>query len=362
MTILGIYINKNFLANFALVLFGFTSLVQLLDLLNNTEDILQNHSGTWSIFYYIILRLPEIMGSILSFSILIAALITLGKFVQHNEILALKAFGMSFYKFLLTLWPSIVFLGVFHFVLHNYIINNAIQARTQWDAESALNNPDQTKGTKDKNLWLHDENFLIRLEGVLDQGHTLVKPIISKRNNLGNIETLTLARSARWEEAYWVLEDVQEWTIDTTFNSHFKKIPRLIWHSNLSPQHFVDYTTPAESLSFSDLINFSFNSDIGNQHPYYYYRTSLYRRLFLPFVCLIMVVLAAPIAQRIQRHGGILTGLATGIGLGFTYFIIDGIFFTLGEVGALPALFAITLPLILYLILGISLLIRVEGW
>jgi lipopolysaccharide export system permease protein len=62
------YILKSFLWQFLLILIGFTALLQLFDLLNNSADILRDHMGRMgAIFEYAVLRLPEIVSFLIPF-------------------------------------------------------------------------------------------------------------------------------------------------------------------------------------------------------------------------------------------------------------------------------------------------------
>jgi lipopolysaccharide export system permease protein len=74
-----------------------------------------------------------------------------------------------------------------------------------------------------------------------------------------------------------------------------------------------------------------------------------------------MVLLAAPVAQSMQRQGGMVRGLALGVVLGFLYFVTDGFVLTLGEAGALPPVVAAWSPALLFGIVGSATLVRMEG-
>ena len=53
-----------------------------------------------------------------------------------------------------------------------------------------------------------------------------------------------------------------------------------------------------------------------------------------------VVLLAARGAQRFSRHASQVPGIVAGIGLGFLFFVADGMVLALGESGALPPLVA----------------------
>ena len=74
------------------------------------------------------------------------------------------------------------------------------------------------------------------------------------------------------------------------------------------------------------------------------------------------------IAQRLgksavgRRDKGVASGMAIGFGLGFLYFISEGLVQSLGESGAVPPFFAAWLPALLFASIGGLWLIRLEGF
>ena len=59
-----------------------------------------------------------------------------------------------------------------------------------------------------------------------------------------------------------------------------------------------------------------------------------------------MVALSIPLAVRFRRGGGIGVMFAVGIGLGFLFFIVDGISLTMGELGFVTPWFAAWSPVL----------------
>ena len=59
-----------------------------------------------------------------------------------------------------------------------------------------------------------------------------------------------------------------------------------------------------------------------------------------------MIGLCIPLASRFRRGGGLGALFAIGVGLGFLYFVIDGISLTMGELGFVAPWLAAWLPLL----------------
>jgi hypothetical protein len=107
MSTVGRYASRTLLGHLALTFIGFVGLLQVLDLLNDADNVLARHGNSIAaLAKYAVLRLPDLANFILPFAVLIAALLTIAKLARSNEILALKASGMSFYRLLLSLVPQ----------------------------------------------------------------------------------------------------------------------------------------------------------------------------------------------------------------------------------------------------------------
>ena len=85
-------------------------------------------------------------------------------------------------------------------------------------------------------------------------------------------------------------------------------------------------------MTMSDLGYFIENQGFGIR-PIWVYETWWHKRLSIFLSALLMIAICVPLAARFRRGGGIGILFAVGIGLGFLYFVLDGIALTMGEVG-----------------------------
>ena len=100
--ILSRYIFKEFCGNLILGLLIFT-FVLLLDHLFELMDVLINKGGTvWLTLKLLALLLPATLEITLPVSVLLAALLTFGRFSETNEVTAIRASGLSAWSYLKT--------------------------------------------------------------------------------------------------------------------------------------------------------------------------------------------------------------------------------------------------------------------
>jgi lipopolysaccharide export system permease protein len=345
------YATRLFFTHVGLMLIGFVSLLQLLDILNNADDILAHHgSDIRALIHYAVLRLPESIIYMMPFSVLMGSMLAVARLAQNNEVLALKAAGLSFYRLLLAFVPAALLTAGLHFVFSDRLAPSASRALAQWDAEAAADDDAEPSASADKSVWVRDGATLVHVAVVFEEGFELRGVTLFRRDGFGNLVERITARSASFTNGGWTLFGVERLDLAPGAGGIFTRALEQPWTTALTPGHFSDLATPPSGLSLA-----------GNR-PTYYYETWMQKRIALPAAILIMLLLAAPVAQGLQRHGGIAAGLAAGTGLGFLYFVTDGFVLALGEAGAIPPALAAWTPALIFASLGGAALIRFEGY
>ena len=75
---------------------------------------------------------------------------------------------------------------------------------------------------------------------------------------------------------------------------------------------------------------------------------------------LVMIAICVPLAVRFRRGGGIGVLFAAGVGLGFIFFVVDGISLTMGELGFVAPWMAAWAPLLGFAAIAVALTMRTE--
>ncbi|RMD61312.1 MAG: LPS export ABC transporter permease LptG [Alphaproteobacteria bacterium] len=352
------YLSRLFLRQTLVVTLGFTALLQLFDLLKNAGDVIARHGGSIdALAYYTLLRLPGIVSFLLPLCILIATLMTLSHLARHNEIVAMKAAGVSLYRIVLALAPAALAIAAAHWILGDQIAPAANRALQRWDARS-IAAADGALG--DEALWLRSGRAVVRVGGVLDDGRRLTGVQVFLRDEDGNLVAYLAGREAVYREDAWRLFDVRRTIWPADGPPRRDRLGRMVWDSPLQPRDFVDLSTPPDHLTLRALRQAAAVAGLGRRPPFFY-RTWVQRRIAAPVSIGVMILLAAAVAQTLARsHAGVIN-FALGIGLGFLYLIADGVSLTLGEAGTLPPLLAAWAPLAVFATLAMTALMAREG-
>ena len=98
MLIITRYFTREFLKIFGLCLGSFIMLYLLVDLFERLDDMIRNRVAFGLIIQYCLCSIPMIIYQVAPLGVLLCTFITIGRFVKHNEIMALRAHGVSLYR------------------------------------------------------------------------------------------------------------------------------------------------------------------------------------------------------------------------------------------------------------------------
>ena len=357
------YALKTFLWNFCLLWISFTSLLQIVDLLNNSDEVLDRHPrDVGAVMEYAVWRLPELAVFLIPFSVLMAALLSLAKFERSNETLALKSAGAPYYQILLAFLPAVGIVAALHFTLTDQVVPLAINHLMERDlyVDKKSKNDDE----EDQRVWVQDGDTVIEVGQVEKQGTELFNMRLYERDDVGNITHQRFVRHATFDlnTRKWTLEKIEDIRVVPDKPTEVSSIESETWDTKLGPQEFSELIERPQAMTTRRLWSFATSEQIGVR-PTYFYETWLQKRVALPVSSILMILLAAPVALSFgRRDKGVASGMAIGFGLGFLYFITEGLVQSLGESGAVPPFFAAWLPALLFASIGGLWLIRLEGF
>jgi len=354
------YVLRVFFVQFLLLLLSFTALLQVFDLLSNSIDVLKRSEGNYTgLVLYTLFRLPEIASFLTPFVVLMATLMTLGKLERDNEILAFKASGAPYNSVLLSFLPAVFLVGVAHFLLADQVVPRAINAMVARDIYV-----DRAQSDENSSAFIQDGRSVVEV-GIVDKFGAHLKDLhIYSRGDNGILTTLLTAAEAQYHTKthHWTLKGVWTTTLVPDHPSQAEYAPQRDWDTVLTPAEFSNLIELPQAMSLAKIWSFARSADIGVR-PTYFYEAWLHKRVALPVSSILMILLAAPVAHSVYRRDrGVAAGMAIGFGLGFLYFVADGLVMSLGETGAVPPVVAAWMPILVFASVGGAWLIRLEGY
>lgn len=346
MALFARYLNRLFAARMALVLVGLVALAALLDLMAHADEVVAG-DGVSALWRYFMLRLPVIVSKLLPFSVLIAALLTLVGLVRHGELVVLLGAGVSQWRLMAAFLPVVGLLAAVHFWLDDAAVPSATAELRAWASTDY-----GATVRRDSQTWLREGNDIIRLGTLGADGKGRFAGVtIFERDAEGILAARLDAGSAALEDGAWVLYDVARYDVARNATQTYARLP---WSGRLRPGLLSTLVAHPRELSLGDISGYLAAPGFGSR-PLYVYETWFNRKLVVPLASLLMIVIAVPLSQRFQRHGGAVATLALGIALGFCFFVFDGFALAVGEAGLVPPLVAVWAPTLAFAAMGAAL-------
>jgi lipopolysaccharide export system permease protein len=289
-----------------------------------------------------------------------AALMTLGKLERDNEILAYKASGAPYNAVLLAFLPAVIVVAVAHFILADQIVPRAINELVRLDIYvDRISKADDTSS-----VFIQDGMSVVEVVQVDKFGSVLKQVRIYSRDGKGVLTEQRQATEAHYDSKRheWTLLDVWTTKIVANHGTQATFAPVEEWTTALTPAEFSNLIELPQAMSLVKIWDFATSADVGVR-PTYFYQAWLQKRIALPISSILMILLAAPVAHSLyRRERGLAAGMAIGFGLGFLYFVSDGLVMSLGESGAVPPTVAAWMPILVFASVGGAWLVRLEGY
>jgi lipopolysaccharide export system permease protein len=345
MSQLNRYLAVMFLQRFILTTFGLVALLGVLDALSNA-DLLPEGAGLVDQFRYMALRMPILFDRIMIFALLMSLLLTYISLIRRNELVAIVGAGVSIFGQVRALIPAVMIATIVSAALIDQINPVATRALESWLGPEAV----RDDGQAPKTLWLADGNLLVEVGGL--RGLRLNDVTLFERGENGKIDAISQADFAMAVPNGWALRDVRQIRYDGK-----EANPPKIWHSEQTPHTLRLLLSEPRNLALFDLYRLSQMTGSGSL-PSGAYLVWFLNRLSLPFIALGFLLMTVPIMQRFGRRDSGEIPLAIGIGAGFMFMVIDGVFKTLSENGSLSASTAVMVPTGTLMLIGLWLSFR----
>lgn len=337
------------------ILLGISFFVLSLDVIANAKDIQALRPGESSILLeYMLYRAPSVVSNYMGISILLAMLLVLTELSYRNEMVAIWAAGVSPLRLVTMLLPLAFVAGGLQFVLSDTAIPATTPQLRDWGIGDY--GADKLKvGEKDP-IWMRAGPDILRAESANPDSTRLDGVIIFRRDSQGLLREQIYAKQAELAGGRWTLKNVLVYYGD---NLEPSRLDNLIYSGAMKPAQQGARSGAPEEMTLGELSYFIENQGFGIR-PVWVYETWAHKRVSLFFSGLLMMALCVPLATRFRRGGGLGALFAAGVGMGFLYFIVDGISLTMGELGFVTPWLAAWLPIVAFGALAAVLTLRAE--
>ncbi|MEO9971610.1 MAG: LptF/LptG family permease [Hyphomonadaceae bacterium] len=319
------YLSKLFVSIWLVVAFGLVVLAGLLDSLANAPEITASDEG--GALYYMWLRAPVIFDQVFPFTLMLSLLLCFVTLIRRNELVALQGVGLSVFAQVRALAPVVLAVSFLAMAITDARVPHSVQSLNDW----GIGEYQGGNVSDEEPLWLNDKGTFVRMKG-RDGLSTLTDLTFYQRNDAAQVTGVTWAARAEYTGNGWALQGLSSLAVDGA-----DPAPELLtfWDTDQTPLVIDKLAADPRNLSIKDLRAFAAFRGSGSR-PSVAYRVWLIKRLTLPLTALALLLVAAPIMQRLGRRDTGTMSLIVGVGMTFLFMIFDGIMVTMGAAGAFP--------------------------
>jgi lipopolysaccharide export system permease protein len=353
---LTIYMAKMFMVRSFAVLALLVIVLQVLDLLGESDAILSYPgNGQGQILTYVSLRIPGIIQRFLPFCILLGTIITLATLNQNSEVVSMKAAGLSAHQVLAPLIVASLIIAGLSFVFNERIVTRATATLKLWEAVDYGKMPSGREAMS--NVWVRDGDDLIHADIVEGRGAKTVLTGVSVYDRSGGrLSSVFTADRAFVAKGGWQLEKAVNFDVATGKKTTLGKI---IVAPTVRPDQFTLANVDGAGMPFGDLQTAISDLQAAGR-PSASAEAALWHKISGPLSTILMPLLGAVAAFGLARSGKLFVRAVIGMALGFLYFVADNFGLAMGNLGAYPPLLAAWGPFFLFLLIGEAVLIRTE--
>jgi lipopolysaccharide export system permease protein len=349
------YIVRNFLQAYVYCIIGFISIWLIFDISDSISTFLDQHLQLGRVLEYYGTQVPQILVILLPVSLLLALLFVLGRMSRTNEIVSMLTAGMSLTRVLTPLFIIGLLTTAVSFALNYALAPHAEMSRKVFfstEKRSTQIEAQIFRNRRDSRTW-YIQSFR--------PGSNLFQNIqVLQQDNEDHISTSYLAAAAEYQprDHSWLLTQAKIVHYDKSGNIIAEQLEPsiLIRHWSETPYRLQSANQRAELMSLPELDDYlNFNSDFPHAllAPF---RTHWHYRIALPWACMVVTLIAAPLGVGFSRRG-VLASVAAAILLTFALNFSTHLFLALGEGDRVPGWVAGWAPVIVFAALGLYLLL-----
>lgn len=342
------YIFREWAKVFALTVGVIVGLLVIADMQDDLSDLLGYGANASEIFRYYAILTPSFLPAIIPISLLISLLFALAQLHRNQEIVAMRAAGLSLFRITRSLWlAGVVLTGALWWLNAEVVpwsVESARETRDNLYYEDALEQEiDADAIGVLKNLTFHHpENGRLWFVNRFNEfSYRAFGVTVSQFTEDHREQARLMANEAYFSESvgHWVFLQGREMTMDTATGDVVRSLPfDRVERTDLTedPALMQFLQKRPKDLSFWELRRV-LEALTGSADPRLaQYEMRYFSILANPLSCLIVVGIAIPFALRGVRTNPAV-GVAKSVGLFLVYYVITSVTGLLGGAVITPA-------------------------
>jgi lipopolysaccharide export system permease protein len=357
--ILKAYLRREFAKFFVLILTGFVSLYLLVEFFERVDDFVEHNATGYTVAKYFAYKLPFIVFQVVPFAVLLATIITFSILSKNNEITAMKANGVPLIYIAGPVLSLALLISGGVFVANEYIIPYT-NRKHRYTFEITIRKRDKLAGLlRSYRIWFLGRDNTIWNVHHLDKSRRQLNNVTLFRTNAQNQVFQRIdAAKAKWKDGVWKFKDVfiRDFHSDGSFRTEYFATREFPFAE--LPSEFAQMQKDPQEMNYNEIRNLVKEIKASGYEDSRY-AVEMNSKLATPLTSFIMALFGVPFSLRTGRHGGVFSGVALSVMVGFSYWVITSVALALGYSGYLPPMLSAWSSNLLFSSSGLYLLLSV---
>ncbi|SMC45825.1 lipopolysaccharide export system permease protein [Desulfocicer vacuolatum DSM 3385] len=358
MSIINRYWMVQFLRFFGIVQFIVLAIFVAVDYLTNLNKFFKAGISLVDALGYVLLKTPFMFVQFTPAGVVLAVIVVFGLMNRNNELLALKAGGISAYTLVTPAVVAGILLSVSMFFLGETVVP-VTMAKANYIKYSVIKKKHQVHATRE-NIWIKSDDTIAHFKFFNPVDQTLSGVSLTRMDDHFRVVQRMDARSGVYKEGQWhffnmMVQDFSPGDDTGKVTLHDEKVVDMA----LLPEDLGQMVKKTDEMRFVELA-----AHIKKVEQEGYdattYRVDLLGKTAFPFICLIMAIMGAAVGMRPKIKENLPLGIVMGLGMAFLYWILYSFTTSLGYGRMLPPFISAWSANFLFLCVALFYLTRTE--
>jgi lipopolysaccharide export system permease protein len=360
MKLIDRYIIKQFVSHFLFALLAIILVFIIIDLMENVDGFIDRGASIGIVIMYYVYFIPEMIKSMIPVAMLLSSLFTTGKLSNQNELVAMKAGGVSLYRFMLPFIGIGIVVTALSVYFNGWIVPLANKEKIQ--IERIHLSKESAPGGQ-YNIYIQDSPVRFLSLGYFDDSNNSVSRVSIQEFSDTNFSLMSRRYDAarmEWnaDARVWTLHrgTLREFTGTREAMIEFANLPMPELRFN--PGDIARKQLQPDEMHYYELRDFiAVQRQAGQQTARW--EVDFHSKVAFPFASLIVIFFGVPFSAQ-KRRGGLALQFAVGVLITFLYMAFMAISETLGYSGQYNTMLMAWLPNIIFFAAGMINLLRVR--
>lgn len=339
------------------VALGFLALFEFFDMVEELQNLTKLASQGYTLAHALLsvaFKIPAHLYDLLPISVLIGSIFVMARLAQSSEFTILRTGGLGPGRAL----GMLLRMGWIFVVITAFLGDYA----SPWAEQQGLLLKARFKGdltTGQTGAWLRerqdDAQYTINIRAIGQDG-TMRDLLIQRFDTDGALRGTLTAKQGTFGNNTWTLLDVERLEVNPLESKaalRRQHLAQLDWRTEITRDMVSVALVSAERMNIWDLVIYTRHLKENNQNALQY-DIQLWRKVFYPLSCLVMLTLALPFAYLHFRSGQIATHVFGGVMAGISFYLLNNVFSHVGNLRNWEPWITSAAPSLIYTLISLA--------